>query len=81
MLMGSCFVMIQIAQSLGRKDIQMPERRWLLGLVMTASLASPALLLSGCAGATPPREYQRPKSYIRGHGGNNGKSGGRGGNG
>jgi hypothetical protein len=72
--------MIRAAQSLGSHDIRSPERRWLLGLLVSASLASPALLLSGCAGATPPQKYQRPKSYIRGHGGNNGKSGGRGGN-
>jgi hypothetical protein len=72
--------MTQAAQSLDRPESHSSGRRRLFGLLAAASLAFPALLLTGCESATPPRDYQRPKSYIRGHGGNKGKNRGRGGN-
>jgi hypothetical protein len=59
-----------------------PERRRLLGLLTAASIVAPAVLLTGCAHAIPPRQYKRPASYNRGGDGGGGKAagGGRGGN-
>lgn len=56
-------------------QVHSPDRRSLLSMLATASLALPAVLLTGCAHAIPPRRYKKPAGYIHGNGGNNGKNG------
>jgi hypothetical protein len=55
------------------------NRRRALQTLFVLPLTAASLSLAGCADIRAPRSAVRPKSYIRGHGGQGGKSGGGGG--
>jgi hypothetical protein len=54
------------------------NRRRALQTLFVLPLTGASLALAGCADMRAPRSVVRPKSYIRGHGGQSGRSGGGG---
>lgn len=60
--------MTESTSSRHSEQVHLLGRRSLLGLLTTAPLGLSAILLAGCAGSIPPRQYQRPPSHIVGSG-------------